>query len=266
MKRMPTGINVLDKEMEGGVPEGSFNLLYGETGTRKDEFAHTIAYNCIAIKQDRSLVSDTESLFLPRKLWYTVFEGGREDILRNVKGTFSEKFYKKFSNNVSFKIFQMAEPLSDLPDWMVASGGEKGEEGVERRKKVISKLIKFLQENLGSNLVFLHYFTEMVRTFEADLEMDVTSLIQFIQRLCRKKDGVVFAPLTKSITSQDLEESVISSSDAVFEFETSGKELRKRQNIMHVRKCQGVPSDLQEPFRVDRTSSGIELERVRTLL
>ncbi len=262
---MPTGMNVLDKEMGGGVPRGSFNLLYGKTGTRKSEFAHTIAYNCITIEQDPSMAQNLDGLVLPRKIWYTVFEGNREDILRNVKGTFSEEFYDKFSNNVSFKIFKMAEPVSDLPGWMTPSSGETGE-SLERRKKVISKLIEFLQENLDSNLVFLHYFTDMVRIFEGDIETDITAFLQFIQRLCRKQNGVIFAPLTRDIASRDLEESVISSSDGVFEFETSGKELRKRQNIMHVRKCQGVPSDLNEPFRVDRTSSGIELERVRTLM
>lgn len=265
MKRMPTGINTLDKDMGGGIRRASFNLLYGKTGTRKKEFTHTIAHNAILMKQEPDLIPDRENLFLPEKIWYAVLGEGKEDILRNIKGTFSEKFYERFANNVSFKIFQVSESLTDLTEVM-ASGESKSGKNKERRKKIISQLMEFLNKNISSNLVFLYSLTDIVRIFEEGIKTDITSFIQFIQKICRKGRGVTFAPLTKGIVSQDLEESIISRADCIFEFETSGKELKKRQNIMHVKKCEGVPSDLNEPFRIKRSPSGIELERVRTLL
>lgn len=265
MKRMPTGINTLDKDMGGGIPLESFNLLYGKTGTRKKEFTHTIAHNSILLKQEPDLIPNGENLFLPERIWYAVLGEEKEDILRNIKGTFSEKFYERFANNVSFKIFRLSESLSDLTG-AINPGGSKGRKNKRRRKKVISQLMEFLNKNISSNIVFLYSLTDLVRIFEEGIKTDITSFIQFVQKTCRKENGLVFSPLTKGIVSQDREESIISRADCIFEFETSGKELKKRQNIMHVKKCEGVPSDLNEPFRIERSTSGIELERVRTLL
>lgn len=267
MERMPCGIDTLDNEMGGGVPRGSLNLLYGKTGTRRNEFTYTLANNISAMIQNPELIPDRENTFLPKKIFYTIFFEEKENILRDIKGTFSDEFFERFTNNVSFKSFSVSPLDAEMPEWALGSEKEGKEKKEEVRKRVLTRVVKFLEKNAESSLVFLHTLTGVARVIQDGRQMDITtSFIQFLQQLVRKKKGVIFAPLTEGIIPKDQEEAIISNADGIFEFEKSGKELRKRQDIMYVRKCRGVSSSLDEPFKMELTPSGIELERIRTLL
>jgi circadian clock protein KaiC len=72
MKRIKTYVKGLDKEMQGGIPEGSVVLVAGKPGTMKSSFAFNILYHN-ANKDDKSGV-------------YVTLEQGRESLLANMEG------------------------------------------------------------------------------------------------------------------------------------------------------------------------------------
>jgi circadian clock protein KaiC len=72
MKRIKSYVKGLDKEMQGGIPEGSVVLVAGKPGTMKSSFAFNILYHN-ANKDDKSGV-------------YVTLEQGRESLLANMEG------------------------------------------------------------------------------------------------------------------------------------------------------------------------------------
>jgi circadian clock protein KaiC len=72
MKRIKSYVKGLDKEMQGGIPEGSVVLVAGKPGTMKSSFAFNILYHN-ANKDDKSGV-------------YVTLEQGRESLLANMDG------------------------------------------------------------------------------------------------------------------------------------------------------------------------------------
>lgn len=72
MNRIKTYVKGLDKEMQGGIPEGSVVMVAGKPGTMKSSFAFNILYHN-ANKDDKSGV-------------YVTLEQGRESLLSNMEG------------------------------------------------------------------------------------------------------------------------------------------------------------------------------------
>ncbi|MCK4266098.1 MAG: AAA family ATPase [Thermoplasmata archaeon] len=72
VKRIKTYVKGLDKEMQGGIPEGSVVLIAGKPGTMKSSLAFNILYHN-ANKDDKSGV-------------YVTLEQGRESLLANMDG------------------------------------------------------------------------------------------------------------------------------------------------------------------------------------
>jgi len=72
MKRIKTYVKGLDKEMQGGIPEGSVVLVAGKPGTMKSSFAFNILYHN-ANRDDKSGV-------------YVTLEQGRDSLLTNMEG------------------------------------------------------------------------------------------------------------------------------------------------------------------------------------
>ncbi len=62
IRRIPTYIEGLDEEIEGGIPEGFVNLISGVTGTMKSSIAFNIIYN-EALKGKNSLYISIEQPF-----------------------------------------------------------------------------------------------------------------------------------------------------------------------------------------------------------
>jgi KaiC/GvpD/RAD55 family RecA-like ATPase len=75
IKRVKTFVKGLDKEMNGGVPEGSMVLIAGKPGTMKSSFAYHILYKnalkgkggvYVTLEQSKkSLVANMENLGMP---------------------------------------------------------------------------------------------------------------------------------------------------------------------------------------------------------
>lgn len=72
MHRIKSYVKNLDKEMQGGIPEGSVVLIAGKPGTMKSSFAFNILYHN-ANKDDKSGV-------------YVTLEQGRDSLLSNMEG------------------------------------------------------------------------------------------------------------------------------------------------------------------------------------
>ncbi len=62
VERVPTYIKGIDEEIEGGIPKGFVNLVYGVAGTMKSSIAFNIIYN-EALKGKNSLYISVEQSF-----------------------------------------------------------------------------------------------------------------------------------------------------------------------------------------------------------
>ncbi|KYK27717.1 MAG: hypothetical protein AYK23_05805 [Candidatus Proteinoplasmatales archaeon SG8-5] len=72
VKRVRTFVKGLDKNMDGGIPEGSMVLIAGQPGTMKSSFAFNILYHNTAKAGLRSV--------------YVSLEQSRDSLLANMKG------------------------------------------------------------------------------------------------------------------------------------------------------------------------------------
>jgi DNA repair protein RadB len=67
LQKIPTGCNSIDRILEGGLPSGSINLIYGEAETGKTTVATQCAVNC-ALQGYKTLFVDCDSMFSARRL------------------------------------------------------------------------------------------------------------------------------------------------------------------------------------------------------
>lgn len=258
MRKIPTGIDALDIETGGGIPEGSFILLLGESGTRKSDFCYTMASNCAAIRSDPLLLPDRENVYLPEHIWFAHFFMDKDDILRDVEGRFSESFYERFSNGVSFKRFI---PASDRP----SKPSELPRDSLD--KNLMTPLGRFLEREGPFSLVFLYSLNDMVTFFQDGMEHDFIAYLQSIKSTSRRWRGVIVGILSKGILEPRMESRIISIVDGALMFEKRGMDQSgKARSVVYGIKYRGIESPLEEPFETKLTPNGLELLKVKTLI
>ncbi|MCW4019991.1 MAG: AAA family ATPase [Candidatus Bathyarchaeota archaeon] len=74
---IPTGCSSLDRALEGGLPAGGLDLLYGEAETGKTTLAMQCAVNCARMGY-KVLYVDSERTFLPERLSQIAFQDFEE--------------------------------------------------------------------------------------------------------------------------------------------------------------------------------------------
>ncbi|MEM3395849.1 MAG: recombinase RecA [Thermoplasmata archaeon] len=238
-ERIPTAVADFDAIIGGGVPRGSLVILKSEMGAGHIEFVITSMAKLILAKEDREY-SDfflkKSKGFLPEKFLFITISRAKEDILREVKGSFPQDYYEAISKSVIFKDFSAEYFRATVvpPAW----AGE--ETSIFRKDKssgnILGELIEFLDANASQSLVVLDALTDLVITKKIEF-YDLVTLLKGLQRVAKKWQGVIYLLLTANILEPQKELLLMDSVDGIITFEWSkSTKTSRRQRFMYVEK------------------------------
>jgi KaiC/GvpD/RAD55 family RecA-like ATPase len=257
MYKIPTGINALDIAVGGGLPSGSLCLLFGTAGTEKSEFAHTVAAKCAAMNLGKIPKPKGEDIVLPKNVWYVNFSRDKEELLSDVAGSFSSKFYEAFVKGVSFKDLTPPRLMAEFPPWLPDSFKEK--------RLVVVPLAQFFDKNGPNSIVVMYTLTNVAKFFQGEQEYDFTSFLQGLRTQAKRWNGIIYAILGAGVLRKEMEYSIISAADGVFAFDEQYGATGRRI-LLSCRKFRGLlPSCLSNVFELNITPEGLDVERIRTL-
>lgn len=239
LERIPTAVADFDAIIGGGVPRGSLIILKSEMGAGHIEFVITSIAKLILAKEDKEF-SDfflkKSKGFIPEKYLFITISKAKEDILREVKGSFPHDYYEAISKFVIFKDFSAEYFRATVvpPSW----AGE--ETSIFRKEKsssnVLEELIGFLDMNAPQSLVVLDALTDLVITKKIEF-YELVTLLKGLQRVAKKWQGVIYLLLTANVLEPQKEILLMDSVDGIITFEWSkSTKTSKRQRFMYVEK------------------------------
>lgn len=68
LKRVPTGSQVIDDLLGGGIESESITEIFGESQCGKTQFSHTLAVNSFKLNGGQTVYIDTENTFRPERI------------------------------------------------------------------------------------------------------------------------------------------------------------------------------------------------------
>lgn len=263
--KLPTGISSVDLAVAGGLPVGSFVVLFGETGSGREAFVHTSAFVNAAKTRGLLKKPDEDGIYLPENILYILLSKTKEDIIRDVNIGYSEDLAEAFREVVQFK-----DLMSDYYSSTFASlesseevSSEEGEEAIE----IVKEMMDYVGKNGKNSLIFVDSLDDLIRAFPSGKEKNLLASLRAVRSENRKSwNSLIFSRLTDGIFPENVENSILSLVDGVFGFEsrTSGGS-RTRRIICD--KFSGVTSEelLDSTFEFDVTDSGLEARRTSLL-
>ncbi len=202
IKRVKTFVKGLDKEMGGGVPEGSMVLIAGKPGTMKSSLAFNILYH--NAKKGKNGV-------------YISLEQGKESLLANMKGM----GMKADPLDMKLSVLDLAMIRKKLIDMTSTTWLEVFKMYVKNLKKnmdvellVIDSLaVLELMSKLTDPRVELFHIFEWLKDMEVTAFM-VTEMKQDSNEFCRSgedflTDGIVHLDMRREGNSVNLYMSVV---------------------------------------------------------
>lgn len=146
-EKIPTGINVIDEHLNGGIPRGSVGLLIAGTGVGKTTFGSIM---CI------------RAACAGRKVLHIFFEDLVEDVARKYYANLTGRYTSEYSNKSDRKI--LAKEIMGVPEYKNALLNnirpvrmDNGETTVADIKNYILKLINVY--NWKPDMVFIDYMS-----------------------------------------------------------------------------------------------------------
>lgn len=251
VQRTPTGVADFDSIIGGGVPLGSVVLLLGDVGGGGLEFALTSAAKIGLVKEfpeTRGFImghAGKEGV-LPDSMSYITFSRSKEDILREVRLSFTTDFYESLESNLLFKDFSKGYFMRTVvpTSWVDSDGSELFSE--KKDDDVLEALVTFLDTHAPKSLVIVDSLTDLVVSDTVKFE-DVVSLLKGIQRMAKKWDSVFYLLLTDEILDKRRQQMMIDSVDGVLRFEWAKfHHTSKRQRYLYVEKFMSVLPHLDQ--------------------
>ncbi|UCE91341.1 MAG: recombinase RecA [Methanobacteriota archaeon] len=249
--RTPTGVADFDSILGGGIPVGSVVLLLGDVGGGGLEFALTSAAKIGLVKE----FPETRSFMLghagkdgilPDKMAYVTFSRSKEDILREVRLSFTKDFHESIDSNLLFKDFSKGYFMRTVvpTSWVGSDGSELFADN--RDDDVLEALVTFLDANAPQSLVVIDSLTDLVVSETVKFE-DVVALMKGIQRMAKKWQSVFYVLLTDEILDRRRQQMIIDSVDGVLRFEWAKfHHTSKRQRYLYVEKFMSVLPHLDQ--------------------
>jgi KaiC/GvpD/RAD55 family RecA-like ATPase len=249
--RTPTGVADFDSIIGGGVPLGSVILLLGDVGGGGLEFALTSAAKIGLVKEfpeTRGFIMGHAGKdgVLPDQMSYVTFSRSKEDVLREVRLSFTKDFHESLESNLVFKDFSKGYFMRTVvpTSWVGADGSELFSEN--RDEGVLESLVTFLDANAPRSLVVIDSLTDLVVSDTVKFE-DVVSLLKGIQRMAKKWESVFYVLLTDEILDKRRQQMIIDSVDGVLRFEWAKfHHTSKRQRYLYVEKFMSVLPHLDQ--------------------
>ena len=249
--RIPTGVADFDSIIGGGIPVGSVVLLLGDVGGGGHEFALTSAAKIGLVKEfpeTRGFIMGHAGKdgILPEKMSYVTFSRSKEDVLREVKLSFTGDFYDSLESNLVFKDFSKGYFMRTVvpPNWVGSNGSELFTEN--REDDVLESLVNFLDTNAPRSLVVMDSLTDLVVSDAVKFE-DIVSLLKGMQRMAKKWGSLFYVLLTDEILDRRKQQMIIDSVDGVLRFEWAKfHHTSKRQRYLYVEKFMSVLPHLDQ--------------------
>lgn len=263
--RIPSGIRSIDHASDGGLPSGSYVILFGKSGSGKEAFMQTAALMNSAMKENMLSFDGGKKVFLPDKIWYLVFAKTKDDVLRDIEISYSDELVEAFKNVTQFKEFMQDYYASTMaPLW-------EGEESAEEKEgadkiEIIRNMVNFLDKEGKNSLIILDSLDDLIRAFPSGEEDRLLTALRSVQSRNKSNWNSLFLNrLSQGVFPDSVEESIFSLSDGVFEFKTMSSRGRKKRNLS-CRKFTGAPSSLLDSsFEYQVTDSGFEARRTEYL-
>jgi len=241
VKRIPTAVSDLDGIVEGGLPAGSTVLLLGELGAGNTEFVYTSSAKIILAKlnperRENLLGYTYRKSTLPDRVIYISFSRSKEDILNEIEMAFSEEFFEAISGNVEFRDFSVEYFSGSIvpSSW---SGTDPGEAlfGGEK-KELLNAFVEYAGSIPENSMVIIDSLTDLLINEKIN-DVDVVMVLKGLQRLFKKKGGIVYFLLSRDIVDRRMEHMIVDSVDGVLTFTWSKHERSSsRVRYMHVEK------------------------------
>ncbi len=251
--KLPTGFALFDKMFSGGLPLGSFIILDGPPGTKKSEFLYTMTVRQAELK--RRLAELPENVILPDTIWYVALAKSKESVLRDIKGKFSENFYKEFSKRALFRVFwEPPTSLGDLGSWISKANGDSVK---KMREEIISSLSKFLEREAPNSMIVLFTLNDLALFFKKEETLELLAFLESLREACRLWDFTILAVLTSGALDPSLETMIMSKADGLLSFQKSGD--GGRRNLLVCEEVRGVIPE-KEIFEIELKKEGVELK------
>lgn len=266
--KITVGIDSLDLAALGGLPRGSHVVLFGGPGTHTSEFCYTSAFMNAAMKAGVLPAPEREDVILPEDIMYLVYAKSKEDIVRDVEVSFEDDFFELFSDEVKFKEFMSdyyASSFAPLLETEESSQKESEEKKDVNSIEIIGTTHSFLEKEAGNSLIILDSLDDLIRVLPKGEENRLLAALRSLQTTNKNKwNSLILSRLTKGVFPKEVEESILSLVDGVFDFQESSGGSKRTLNC---RKFTGVTSGdlLDSAFEYNVTSSGLEARKIMTL-
>ncbi|HEV2518992.1 MAG TPA: hypothetical protein VGX00_00010 [Thermoplasmata archaeon] len=256
--RVPTGVADFDY-LTGGLPAGSVVLLIGEAGAGHQEFALTSAVHMMLHHDE----PDTHGLFLgnahgpfvfPRGIAYVSATRSKEQVLREVAGTFEPSYHAALERHLHFHDVSRAY-FSDsvVPaGWTAAASSLLAAAPLATPSDPLAAIADAVEADGPSNLVLIDSLTDLLVRKGIEVE-SILTLVKGLRRRAKAWGGVVYLLLSRGVAADSVEKALYDSVDGVLSFTwTAGPYSSHRNRTMLIEKFMSVlsriPPELQGRF------------------
>jgi len=263
-KKMPSGIYSVDLAAGGGLPFGSYVVLFGDAGSGMDVFMHTSAFMNAAMKRGVLPSPNAPDVSLPEKIWYLPLAKTKEDVIRDVRISFSEELAEAFIQEVQFREFMEDYYASALAPLLLPEGAAKEEE--TDIIEIVKEIVNFAEKEAKNSLIIFDSLDDLIRAFPQGEENKLLASLRVIQSRNKTNwNSLILNSLTRGIFPESVEGSILSLADGVFRFESSSSDRAARTFVCE--KFAGVTSEdlLDSTFESHLTRSGLEARRVKLM-
>lgn len=251
--RVPTGIADFDT-LAGGMPVGSVVLLLGEAGAGHQEFALTSAAH-LMFRQDEErlhrmyLGGMRGTLVYPEGIAYVSLTRSREQVLREIEGTFDPVYHQVLGRHLTFADLSR-EYFADSvvpPAWAGPAGPMLREaaapaERFEGPGGVLGALARAVEAHGPGRVLVVDSLTDLAVRPGIAPEALLT-LVKGLRRRAKEWGGLVYLLLSKGVAAADMEQALVDSVDGVLAFSWTAHPLRSsRQRVMVIPKFMPVLS------------------------
>ncbi|MCI4317430.1 MAG: RAD55 family ATPase [Thermoplasmata archaeon] len=239
---IPTGVPDFD-HLTGGLPAGSVVLLSGEAGSGHQEFALTSSVHLMLHYDDPALhrffLGSAKGPFqYPRGVVYVSVSRSREQVLREVEGSFEPSYHQVLLRHLKFHDLSPAyfadtvvptnwssvpsSLLSGVPAATLNGGGP------------LRAIADSLEGDGEGNLVIVDSLTDLLVRKGTDPD-ELMTLVKGLRRRAKDWNGLVYLLLSKGVAPPSVEQALIDSVDGVLSFSWSTSPLyshRQRQMLI----------------------------------
>ena len=263
--KVPTGVPDFDAIVNGGLPEGSVVILYGDIGAGQHEFVYTSAFKLATVKEHPYMFETYLGSFcsmegIPEHIHYITFSRTKDDVLREIHEGFDPQFYNMLSRKIRFMDLSPHYYKKSMipPSWTEGDNGG-GLFSATPKENVLEALVEYLEGLPPKSMIVIDSLTDLIVS-DSIKTNDLVTLLKGMQRASKRWGGVVYMMLTRGILEPRDEKMFLDSVDGVLTFEWTKYHLSsKRQRYMYVEKFMSILPHLDKE-RIARFATVVTAE------